>query len=155
MPSQHSGFDASEEWRIQGAFSWMLGNADWVGKRSETLGLLFAGDLWFIRPEQHPFCLWGTVKAGFFNQFDISKSNMIEQRQEILSRYCPAFSLEPTIYPVFKILWKLIDEHLVGDHQASAGFQYTKNLLYSCVLIWNQINGPVGDHCIKFIVFKR
>lgn len=106
MLGQYFGFGESGEWQIQGAASWMRGNVELAGWQASQASWspVCLRLLWFIRPEQHPFCLWGTVKAGFLNQFDTSKSNMIEQRQEILSWYCPAFSLEPTIHPVFQAL---------------------------------------------------
>ena len=49
----------------------------------------------FCRPQQDASGLGGAVETGFPNKFDFVKTDLVQYRQEILSRYRAALSFEP------------------------------------------------------------
>lgn len=75
----------------------------------------------FLPAKQGSPCRRGAVKSGVVHKLHIDTTGLFHECQEILSRYGPAFSLEPTCYPGWQIFLQWACEDLVSDHDPAAG----------------------------------
>lgn len=87
---------------------WMLK----TGKRCENLCAKV------FQPGITPPGFGRTVKAGFSSQFGIFKSGIVQQSQDILFLYCPAFSMKSAFYTFVQVFGQLTRGNLVPDLRA-------------------------------------
>ncbi len=76
----------------------------------------------FSGVEKNTFRSRGAVKPRILNKLTFNKSCLVKHGQEVPSRYRPALSTGPAVYPRFNVIAQFCGENLVCNHKTTRGF---------------------------------